>query len=235
MAHAAFTARISDARGAPDALQHEFLIEHRLDTPGYEEPVYLGRDRQTGIRNWLKHATGEADSAARIINEARLLPRLEHPHIIRIARDAAQSASPWLAYAWQAEAPLASSRLSSLSSTSKARLAQELLAAVGYLQDLAEPVAHQHLGLGALWVTSELCWLRLAHFGQASIGASVDELAADRNAAVRLLLQLTQPEGQMAHGLEITAQAWIDRGEEALLDLQRMLKLILLERITEDL
>ncbi len=42
MAHAAFAARISDARGAPDALQADYLIEHVLETPGFAEPVFLG-------------------------------------------------------------------------------------------------------------------------------------------------------------------------------------------------
>jgi hypothetical protein len=235
MAHAAFAARISDSRGAPDVLQADFLIEHLLDTPGFEEPVYLGRDRDGGVRSWLKHSSGDPASAARIAAEAKLLPRLDHPHVIRLLRSTVEAQTPWLAYMWQAEAPMNPARLAGMPAVNRARLAQELLDTVGYLQDLAEPVAHQRLELGALWVSSELCWLRLAQFGEAATGASLDELMADRNAAVRLILQLAQPEGKMAHEIELTAQAWIDRGEDTLLELKRALKLLTLERITEDL
>lgn len=234
MAHAAFATRIADSRGAPEVFQAAYLIEQALEIPGLLDPIYLARERGAGVRTWLKHA-GDKDGGARIANEARLLSRLEHPHIIQAVHSELAAQPPWLAYAWQAESPLNNLRLQGFAPVDRSRLALELLETIGYLQGLAEPVAHCKLELASLWVTPELGWLRLAQFGQAVAGAGHDELQADRSSAVRLVLQLAQPDGGAGPALESAAQEWIDHGEDALLELKHVLRLLALARIAADL
>ena len=235
MAHAAFAARIADSHGAPEALQAYYLIEQRLDTPGIEEPLFLARTRGNGVRVWLKSAGPGADSPRRIAAEAQLLGRLSHPHVVSLAQSAPEGAA-WLTYAWQAGTPLSSARLEALAMVDRLRLALDLLATVGELQGLEQPVAHNHLVLESLWVSSELCWLRLAHFGEAVEGASSAELAAEREAAWSLALKIAQPEAESLAGLQAAAQGWLAQGgTDELAALLGRLKLLLLVQVAQDL
>jgi hypothetical protein len=236
MAHAAFAARIADSCGAPDALLADYLIEQRLDTPGIEEPLFLARARETGVRVWLKCAATGAAPARRIANEAQLLRHLNHPHITSLAAASAPDGAAWLAYAWQAGTPLSTARLDELPQVDRVRLALDLLATVGYLQGLEQPVAHNHLELESLWVSSELCWLRLAQFGEAVADAGAEELAAERKAAWRLALKLAQPAAGAESQMQAAAQGWMAQGgAEALAVLLGRLKLLLLEQVAQDL
>jgi hypothetical protein len=236
MAHAAFAARIADSCGAPEALLADYLIEQRLDTPGIEEPLFLARTRETGVRVWLKCAGTDPASARRIANEAQLLRRLDHPHITGLATASAAGDTTWLAYAWQAGTQFSAARLEGIAQVDRARLALDLLATVGYLQGLEQPVAHNHLGLESLWVSSELRWLRLAHFGEAVVDASADELTAEREAAWSLALKLAQPAAGAEAQLQAAARDWLAQGgAEALAALLGRLKLLLLEQVAQDL
>jgi hypothetical protein len=235
MAHAAFAARIADSHGAPDALLAKYLIERRLDTPGIEEPLFLARTRENGVRVWLKCAGTEAGSARRISAETQLLAGLDHPHIIGLAPGIPEGAT-WLAYTWQAGTPLSVARLEGIASVDRVRLALDLLATVGYLQGLEHPVAHNHLVLESLWVSNELSWLRLAQFGEAIVDASAADLAVEREVAWSLALRIAQAEADITAELQAAAQGWLAQGgTEALAALLGRLKLLLLVQVAQDL
>jgi hypothetical protein len=233
-----FSVRATEAWGAPDAVQASYLLERRLDLAATTEPVYLGRERATGYRVWIKCSDGTTESATRLATEARILTGVRHPHILPLQADLSDRECACLLYPWQAEQPLSAVGLTEIPSADRVRLASDFVAAVHFLQTLDPAVAHGRLVLENLWLTPLVHWFRLTGFSHAAVEASAELLRSDRGAAANLLedvlgLQTLAPALQQ----EVThaAAAWVSGTDEALSDLTRALRRVLLASVTADL
>jgi hypothetical protein len=238
VAHTLFSDRISESWGAPEQVLRRFLIERRLDIPGYDGQLFAARSRDDGTLVWLKHPLEPAGGMDRAQAEQAVLGSLDHPHIIRLARfETGADSLPegWVAYTWSGEEPLDGQRLAQLPPAGRIRLAAHLLGVLAYLQKFAEPVAHLGLDYGALWVTPSLGWLRLSLFDHVVSGASGAELARDREAAWRLAQEMLAGCCAEAEGLAAAGQQWVAGGGAGLAALLRELKLAYLACITADL
>ena len=231
------SARLTDPFGTPEVVRTAYLIERRLELPGWGEPVFLARSLDSGRRLWLKCSDGSAESSQRLVDEAVLHAKLGHPHILQLAGDGALDPAVCLAYRWEAEAPLSGSKAKRQGETGLLRVAAALLDVVGFLQRSDPPIAHCRLVLDALWVTHEVSWLRVAGFGHAHAGATEEALAADRDMAWRIIRQLAAGGGpQGAEGrLDTLGLAWVEQGVGLQERLSDALKLEMVEHVAADL
>ena len=238
MAHALFADRVAESWGAPEQVCRRFLVERRLDTPGYDGQLFAARRRENGTLVWLKRLGERGDDVDRAKAEHELLASLDHPHVIHVARfenSADNLPEGWIVYAWSGEEPLDRQRLMQLAPADRIRLATQLGDVLAYLQKFAEPIAHLGLAYGALWVTPSLCWLRLSLFDDATSGATGAELARDREAGWRLMQELLEGCCAEVDGLMAAGRDWVAEGGAALAALSRELQLAYLACITADL
>lgn len=232
-----FSVRATEAWGAPESVQAEFLLERRLELPA-TELVLAGRERTTGVLVWIKCSDGTPESAQRLAAEGRVLAGLDHPHVLRLKSDQSAAADPHLLYRWEAEEPLAADRLATLQPVDRVRLAEALVGTVEFLQTQDQPVAHGQLVVEHLWVTPRLHWLRLAGFQQAVAGADEAALRRDRQAVVSLVDQLLDPRSMEAgvdKELRLFGVAWMEDRAEGIAAYSAILRRLLLGCVTADL
>ncbi|MCH7471841.1 protein kinase family protein, partial [bacterium] len=173
-----FTARLTESLGAPEGITSRFLIEQKVDLAACPEPLYLARERETGVRRWVKCSDGTEESLERLRNEAQILAGLSHPHLPVLQADASDADEPHLVFPWQAEVSLAKKELADLSAPDRARIAEGLVQVVSYLQAEKPPVSHNRMELDNFWVSPEILWPKLWGFGYAQAGAAVEQLRA---------------------------------------------------------
>ncbi|GEM_PF-2431465 len=233
-----FTARATEVTGAPDVVQAGFLLESRLDLVTTTEPVYLGRDRGTGQRFWIKCPDGTAESDQRIAAEHAILGGIQHPHVLQLVDEPQASSTPFLLFAWQAEQPLTATLLDSLPATDRVRLAADVLDVIQFLQTMDQPVVHGGLDLENLWATPLVRWVRLAGFNRAQAEAPADELEAERRGALKLLGQLIgpeEPDTENHRALRTAAELWAEDPAGGYRALGTAIRQVLLDCITADL
>lgn len=233
-----FTARATEVTGAPDVVQAGFLLESRLDLVTTTEPVYLGRERGTGQRFWIKCPDGTAESDQRITGEHAILGTIQHPHVLQLVDEPQQASTPFLLFAWQAEQPLTAALLDELPATDRVRLAADVLDVIQHLQTMDQPVVHGSLDLENLWATPLVRWVRLAGFNRAQAGAPADDLQADRRSALKLLGQLIgpeEPDTENHRALRTAAELWAEDPAGGYGALGTAIRQVLLDCITADL
>lgn len=227
----------TESWGASEAIQAAYLLEQRLELLSSNEPVYLGRERSTGQRFWLKCGDGTAGSSARLAQERAVLAGFDHPHILPLIADMGSDAH-WLVFHWQGEQPLTESILSSLMHCDRVRLAMDLLDTINSLHTSEKPIAHGRLELDNLWVTPLTHWLRLCCFGHAVIAASEQDLSADRQAAAGLLtsiLSVDETSAGLSGEFKAVVSQWSDGTPGASEQFQGLLKRMMLSCVTVDL
>jgi len=231
------SARLTDTFGAPEVVRALYLIERRLELPGWDEPVFLARTLGSGCRAWLKCSDGSAESSQRLVDETVLHAKLGHPHILQLAGDGALDPAVCLAYRWEVEAPLSGGKPKRRGETGPLRIAAALLDVIGFLQQSDLPIAHCRLALDALWVTHEISWLKLAGFGRAHEGADEEALAADRRMAWQIIREQAAGGGSKgAKGaLDSAGLAWVEQGAPQAEGLRDALRLEMVEHVAADL
>ena len=215
-----------------------FLIEQRLDLVATTEPVFLVRERGTGIRSWIKCSDGSEESTQRLRNEAFILPRIAHPHILSYHADRSGDHVPFLMYPWQADVPLVELEIAAISGPDRARLALALTEVIVHLQSLDSPVAHGRILPENLWLTPTIQWLRLTGFSHATLEAPWTLLQEDRSSTVRILGSLLPPGELLRIGDESISElteAWQEGEETAAVRLCNALSRLFLTYVTEDL
>ncbi len=228
----------TESWGAPEAVQAAYLLEQRLELLSSSEPVYLGRERGTGQRFWVKCDDGTAESSARLAQERAVLAGFEHPHILPLKADMSSDDAHWLVFHWQGEQPLTESSLSSLTQCDRVRLAMDLLDTVNHLHASEKPIAHGRLELEYLWVTPLAHWLRLCCFGHATIAASEQALSADRQATADLLtniLGVDETSTGLSSELKKALSQWADGTLDTSEQFKGLLKRMMLSCVTMDL
>lgn len=233
-----FTVRATEAWGAPEDVQAAFLLENKLDLTATTEPVFLGRERGTGHYLWIKCTDGSHDSLARLNREEQLLGRLAHPHILPLIADHDYGTGNYLLYRWQGEHPLDMATLTRMPGVDRARLINDLLDTLHYLQTQSSPVAHGSLQLENLWITPNVHYLRLTGFNSAEIGADNDLLRADRQALLSLLDEILLKDDMPSEAAGLVKQAgfeWLENPLEGYDAFSQALRRILLACVTADL
>ncbi len=178
-----FHTRITETWGAPVVVGDRYLLERLVEHPS-DDRIVCARERDTGIRRWVKFAaTPEQESS--LLNELAVLRIASHQVIAALAA-ANQAGEPgWYAVEWQGEVPLDDEHLHRLPAIDRLRIANLLVNLVEYLIGLR--VALPSLCLEQLWVTPALHNLRLVGLPGVQTNAQADAIGRMREAAARIL------------------------------------------------
>lgn len=233
-----FTVRATESWGAPDDVQAAFLLERKLDLAATTEPVFLGRERGTGHHLWIKCTDGSRESLKRLSREEQLLARLMHPHVLPMIADHDYGTGNYLLYRWQCEQPLDLPTLDTMPGVDRARLVNDLLDTLHYLQTQSVPVAHGRLVVENLWITPNVHFLRLAGFSHAQAGADDELLRADRQALLGLLDEILLRDDIPPDAAALVTQAsvqWLEEPVEGYDGFSQAIRRTLLACVTADL
>jgi len=233
-----FSVLVTEAWGASEAVQAQYLIERRLDLAASTEPVLLVRERASGQRLWLKCSDGTPASPDRLVGELRILGRLTHPHLLSPLPRKAGDDEPFILYPWRAEEPLSGLELPRLAPADRLRVAAALFAVTAYLHGQTPAVLHGAPALENLWLTRGVAWLRLAGFNRASDNATPPQLEQERRQVLELALRIMDADG---HGpapqprLAELGARWAAEPLKAYAEFEGALKQAFLQRVTADL
>jgi len=233
-----FTSRLTETWDASEEVSTRFLLERRLDLASSPDPVFLARERETGIQRWVKCLSGDDESVDRFTTESTILSTLVHHCLLRLYDSCEEPSARYLVYEWCAEEPLSLEILEALSTPDRCRLAIALIDVLGYLQEQDEPIAHRQLALDWLWVTPTVRHLHLAGLSNAVTGASSDELAVDRHEAVELVSMLlagTCDQESLVTGIKEMGEKWEAQGGSTLVEYRHALKRVFIAQIAADL
>jgi hypothetical protein len=233
-----FSVLVTEAWGASEAVQAQYLIERRLDLAASTEPVLQVRERATGQRLWLKCNDGTPLSPDRLAGELRILTRLTHPHLLSPLPRKAGDGELYLLYPWRAEEPLSGLELPQLAASDRLRVAAALVEVITYLHGLKPAVLHGAPALENLWLVGGVAWLRLAGFSHASDAATAPQLEAERRQVLALAWQVLEADGQgppVEHQLAELGARWAAEPQQAYGEFESALQQAFLRRVTADL
>ena len=233
-----FDTRISKSWGVGEGILASYLLESLSQDIKGGLLLFVARDKQTGRKVWLK-ASGGSEAAVKLLAaEAVAMQQIEHQNILSPCNVESATTGECLAFPWQGETPYAEYDQASLSQPDKLRIGLGLLAAVAFLQALAEPVVHNSIQLANLWLRPGLHWPLLVGFQAANTKPSNKDLAADRLACWQTIGQVClgveagqQPDSQ----LETAAKAWVKSGTEKVPGIKVEMEREFLRRVTADL
>lgn len=233
-----FETRISKSWGVGEGILAKYFLEDLAQDIEGGVLLFVARDKNTGRKVWLKTGDGSGAAINMIESEAEAWGNIKHPNILCPGKLEPTGPDGFIAFPWQGETPLTEYDQAGLSPPDRVRICAGLIEAVAFLQAQEEPISHNSIHQGNVWLKAGLLWPLLFGFQAASPKPSNKDLASDRQACWDTICQVCFSGGkdQKIEGqLEKAANAWLKNGTQKVPGIKAEMGREFIRRVTADL